>query len=54
MATPDFANSKAARIVALISIVVAVVLTIGTISGANPNFSVGAPRTIMGTLQIGF
>jgi len=28
--------------------------TIGTISGANPNFSVGAPRTIMGTLQIGF
>lgn len=33
MATPDFANSKAARIVALISIVVAVVLTIGTISG---------------------
>ena len=23
-------------------------------NGANPNFSVGAPRTIMGTLQIGF
>lgn len=28
--------------------------TIGGISGSNPNFSVGAPRTIMGTLQIGF
>ena len=28
--------------------------TIGGISGANPNFSVGSPRTIMGTLQIGF
>lgn len=28
--------------------------TIGGISGANPNFSVGAPRTVMGTLQIGF
>ena len=28
--------------------------TIGGIAGSNPNFSVGAPRTIMGTLQIGF
>lgn len=28
--------------------------TIGGISGSNPNFSVGSPRTIMGTLQIGF
>jgi iron complex outermembrane receptor protein len=23
-------------------------------NGANPNFSVGSPRTVMGTLQIGF
>jgi len=28
--------------------------TISGIGGANPNFSVGSPRTIMGTLQIGF
>jgi iron complex outermembrane receptor protein len=28
--------------------------TISGIAGANPNFSVGSPRTIMGTLQIGF
>jgi iron complex outermembrane receptor protein len=28
--------------------------TIGGIAGANPNFSVGAPRTILGTLNVGF
>lgn len=28
--------------------------TIGGVSGANPNFSVGAPRTIMGSLTVGF
>ncbi len=28
--------------------------TIGGIAGANPNFSVGAPRTILGTINVGF